>query len=56
MPSPGEGTGKLFVVGTGPGPLDQMTGRAQAAIRALNGKEYKGRKIVVSEARSRSRP
>ena len=34
MPSPGEGRGKLYVVGTGPGPLDQMTGRAQAVIRA----------------------
>jgi precorrin-3B C17-methyltransferase / cobalt-factor III methyltransferase len=34
LPSPGEGRGKLYVVGTGPGPLDQMTGRAQAAIRA----------------------
>ena len=34
MPSPGEGRGKLYVVGTGPGPLDQMTGRAQAAILA----------------------
>jgi len=34
LPSPGEGKGKLSVVGTGPGPLEQMTGRALAAIRA----------------------
>jgi RNA recognition motif-containing protein len=35
----------------------QMADRAgvQAAIKALNGKEYKGRKIVVSEAKSRTR-
>jgi RNA recognition motif-containing protein len=30
-------------------------GEAMAAISALEGKEYKGRKIVVNEARSRSR-
>jgi len=29
--------------------------QAQAAIQAFNGREFKGRKIVVSEAKSRSR-
>ena len=29
--------------------------QAQAAIRSVNGKEFKGRKIVVSEAKSKSR-
>lgn len=35
----------------------EMPNRAQAmaAIRALNGKELKGRKLIVNEARSRSR-
>lgn len=32
MPLPGEGQGVLYVVGCGPGPLDQMTGRAVAAL------------------------
>jgi len=37
LPSPGEGRGILYVVGCGPGPVEQMTGRAVSAIR---GAEY----------------
>lgn len=33
MPSPGDGRGVLYVVGCGPGPVDQMTGRAVAVLR-----------------------
>ncbi|MDH7594039.1 MAG: precorrin-3B C(17)-methyltransferase [Methanomicrobiales archaeon] len=34
MPSQGEGTGALFIVGTGPGAPDLLTARAEAAIRS----------------------